>query len=198
LAAAADVRSAHGKFKPGAEGNHKADQWCYEPVKTAGAKTKCTFSSASKAEYSAFLYCETIEGWFFASAKSVNVTAADNGGKQVSLTLTYKKAISDITNNDVVLNVCCKLAESMAVPYDRVTDAYGGYCGVKSPSLPAAAPAAATPAKAANTTAANKTRVLANATNASNATAKPAKTEWTISVFVQPDPFADKADNAKT
>lgn len=74
------------------------------------------------------MYCETIEGWFFAS-KATNVTAKDNGGKQVSLTLTYKKAISDITNNDIVLKICGKLAESLAVPYSRITDAYGGYFG---------------------------------------------------------------------
>lgn len=133
------------------------------------------------------LYCETIEGWFFASTAAVNVTAKDNGGKQVSLALTYKKAISDITNNAIVLNICCKLAESMAVPYNRVTDAYGGYCNSPSPSLPASAPA---PAAAANATA-NKTRLLANATNA---TAK-VQTEWVLNMFVQPDPFAEKADN---
>jgi len=75
------------------------------------------------------LYCETIEGWFFASSASVNVTAKDNGGKPVSLALTYAKAIDDVTNNDVVLKICGKLAENMAVPYNRVTDAYGGYFG---------------------------------------------------------------------
>lgn len=121
------------------------------------------------------------------------MTAKDNGGKQVSLSLTYKKAISDITNNDVVLNIACKLSESMAVPYNRVTDAYGGYCGNPSPSLPASAPA---PAAAANATAANKTRLLANAT--ANATAAPKQTEWKINMFVQPDPFAEKADNDAT
>jgi NADH dehydrogenase/NADH:ubiquinone oxidoreductase subunit G len=120
------------------------------------------------------------------------VTAKDNGGKQVSLALTYKKAISDITNNDVVLNIACKLAETMAVPYNRVTDAYGGYCGNPSPSLPAAA---AKPAAAANATAANKTRLLANAT--ANATVAK-QTEWKINMFVQPDPFAEKADNDAT
>jgi hypothetical protein len=85
------------------------------------------------------------------------VTAKDNGGKPVQLSLTYKKAISDITNNDVVLKICGKLAENMAVPYNRVTDAYGGFFGSPSPSLPAAAPAK--PA-AANTTNATKTRML--------------------------------------
>jgi len=77
------------------------------------------------------------------------VTAADNGGKPVSLALTYKKAISDITDNTLVLSVCGKLAESMAVPYARVTDAYGGYFGNPSPSLPSAP---ATPAAKTNTT----------------------------------------------
>lgn len=80
------------------------------------------------------------------------MTAADNGGKPVSLALTYKKAISDITDNALVLNVCGKLAESMAVPYARVTDAYGGYFGNPSPSLPAAPATPATPAATTNTT----------------------------------------------
>lgn len=87
------------------------------------------------------------------------MTAPDNGGKPVSLALTYKKAISDITDNTLVLSVCGKLAESMAVPYSRVTDAYGGYFGNPSPSLPAA-PATPAPAAKTNTTNATKTRVL--------------------------------------
>lgn len=195
LAAVADVRTAHGKFDAAAEGNHARQQWCYAAVAAAGAKTTCTFATASKAKYTTALYCETIEGWFFAS-KAVNVTAKDNGGKPVGLTLTYKKAIDDITNNDVVLKVCGKLAESMAVPYARVTDAYGGYFGFTSPSLPAAAAKPAAPAAKTNTTAAaNKTRVL-NATT--NATTPAAKTEWTLNLFVQPDPFADTVDNAAT
>merc|ERR1712151_524994 len=143
--------------------------------------------------YTAALYCETIEGWFFAS-KAVNVTAKDNGGKTVSLTLTYKKAIDVVADNSVVLNICGKLAESMAVPYSRVTDAYGGYYGSKSASLPAtsAAAKAATPAKAANAHGTKK-RVL-NTTNATT----PAKTEWTLNLFIQPDPFAATVDNAAT
>jgi hypothetical protein len=187
MASAADVRAAAGKFVAGAEGAYKNTQWCSAAVATAAAKTTCTFSSASKAEYSAALYCETIEGWFFASTKMVNVTAADNGGKPVSLALTFKKAISDITNNDVVLKMCGKLAENMAVPYDRVTDAYGGYFGNPSPSLPASAPVAK---PAATNTTANKTRML----NTTNAT-KAVQTEWVINMMVQPDPFAAKADN---
>jgi len=123
----------------------------------------------------------------------VNVTAADNGGKPVSLALTFKKAISDITNNDVVLKMCGKLAENMAVPYNRVTDAYGGYFGNPSATLPAAAPAAK-PAAAANKTA-NATKRMLNAT----ANATPAvQTEWVINMMIQPDPFAAKADNDAT
>jgi len=192
LASAADVRTAYGKFVAGAENAHKNTQWCAVAVAAAAAKSTCTFASMSKGEYAAALYCETIEGWFFASSKMVNVTAADNGGKPVSLALTFKKAISDITNNDVVLKMCGKLAENMAVPYDRVTDAYGGYFGNPSPSLPASAPAPAKPA--ANTTA-NATKRMLNTT--ANAT-KAVQTEWVINMMVQPDPFATKADNDAT
>lgn len=136
------------------------------------------------------LYCESIEGWFFASTKAVNVTAADNGGKPVTLTLTYKKAIDDVAQNSLVLQICGKLAESMAVPYSRVTDQYGGYFGSPSATLPAAT----TTATAAKTnTTANKTMRMLNTTNAT-----VNKTEWTINMFVAPDPFAEKADNDAT
>lgn len=158
LASAADVRTAMGKRSL----LHNGDQWCSQAVATAGAKTTCTFASASKGEYSAALYCETIEGWFFASNKMVNVTAKDNGGKPVSLTLTYSKAIDVVANNGVVLKICGKLAENMAVPYNRVTDQYGGFFGQPSASLPAAT---AKPAAATNTTT-NKTMRMLNATNA--------------------------------
>lgn len=167
LKAVADVRAANDKFVAGLEGAHAKPQWCYRAVAAAGAKTTCTFASASKGLYAAALYCETIEGWFFNSAKAVNVTAADNGGKPVGLTLTYSKAISDITDNKLVLSITKALAETMAVPYSRVTDAYGGYHGNPSPSLPeAVAKPAAAPAK--NTTAtktATKTMRLLNTTN---------------------------------
>jgi len=192
LGSAADVRTAFGKFDAAAANAHLNTQWCAVSVAAAAQKSTCTFASMSKGEYSAALYCETIEGWFFASTKMVNVTAADNGGKPVSLALTFKKAISDITNNDVVLKMCGKLAENMAVPYNRVTDAYGGYFGNPSPSLPASAPAPAKPA--ANTTA-NATKRMLNAT--ANTTA-PVQTEWVINLVVQPDPFAAKADNDAT
>jgi len=109
--------------------------------------------------------------------------------------MTFKKEINDVTNNDVVLKVCGKIAESMAVPYSRITDAYGGFFGSPSATLPAKAAAAATTTKTTTaTTTANKTRVLA--TNTTNATAKPA--EYKIDVFAQPDPFAAKVDNANT
>jgi len=140
------------------------------------------------------MYCETIQGWFFASPKALNLTAPSNGGKPVGLTLTYSKAISDITNNDVVLKICGKIAERLAVPYSRVTDAYGGFFGNPSPSLPKSAPAK--PTAAATNTTANKTRML-NAT-ATNATAAPKQTEWKLNLFVQPDPFAATVDNAAT
>jgi hypothetical protein len=193
LASVKDVKAAHQKFVAGAPNAHLKPQWCYAAVSTAGGKTTCTFKTASKAKFTTALYCETIEGWFFAS-KSVNVTAKDNGGKPVSLTLTYKKAIDVVADNAMVLNVCGKLAESMAVPYSRVTDAYGGYFGKPSPSLPAKSAVAKTATTTANTTKATdkKMRVL----NTTNTTA--AKTEWTLNLFVQPDPFAETVDNAAT
>jgi len=72
------------------------------------------------------------------------------------MTMTYKKEINDIANNDVVLNIAGKIAEILQVPYARVTDAYGGFFGNPSANL-------GTPAKKANGTAGNGT---ANATNA--------------------------------
>merc|ERR1712151_432286 len=192
LASAKDVKAAHGKFDAAATGLHNKQQWCYAAVAAAGGKTTCAFKTASKQTYNSALYCETIEGWFFASKKVVNMTSKDNGGKPVSLSLTYKKAINDVTDNAVVLNICGKLAENMAVPYNRVTDAYGGFFGNPSPSLPAAA---AKPAAAANTTNATKTRMLNTTKNTTNTTTQ---TEWTLNLVVQPDPFAVKADNDAT
>lgn len=162
MAAVADVKAAHKAFV--APGVHDKPQWCYKAVAAKDAKTTCTFKSASKGLYSAALYCETIEGWFFAS-KAANVTAKDNGGKPVSMTLTYKKAIDVVTNNADVLKVTGKLAEYLAVPYSRVTDEYGGYFGKASPSLPKKAAVAAKPAAAANTTAKAKTMRVLNTTN---------------------------------
>jgi len=75
------------------------------------------------------------------------------------MTLTYSKAIDDVAQNSLVLDICGGLAEHLAIPYDRVTDAYGGYKGNPSPTLPAKSTAAA------NTT---KTRML----NTTNTTAK--------------------------
>jgi len=190
LTAIADVRQAHGKYSATADNLHEKDQWCSVAVAAAAGKTTCTFSTASRGEYAAILYCETIEGWFFAS-KSVNVTAKDNGGKPVSLSLTYKKAIDDVAQNGVVLKICGKLAENMAVPYARVTDAYGGYFNNPSATLPAAS---ATPAKPATNTTNTTKRML----NTTKNTTTPAKTEWVLNLFVQPDPFAEKVDNAAT
>lgn len=193
-----DVTAAYAKFDASAKDLHTKEQWCYGAVTAAGQKTTCNFKTASNRNYTTSLYCETIEGWFFASKKVSTFLSADNGGKTVGLTLTYKKAINDITNNAVVLSVCGKIAETMAVPYSRVTDAYGGYYGNKSPSLPTSAPAAAKPAATTttktNTTAAKKTMRMLNTT--ANATAKVV--EYKLNLFIQPDPFAKKADNAAT
>merc|ERR1711990_915555 len=105
----------------------------------------------------------------------------DNGGKPVGLTLTYKKAIDVVADNKIVLDICKGLAEAMAVPYSRVTDAYGGYHGKPSGNLPAAS-AAAKPAAAATNktaTATTKTRVLQATTATTPATTSTATTATT-------------------
>merc|ERR1712151_322218 len=140
--------NAHTKFDASAANLHTGQQWCYGAVAAKDAKTTCNFKSMSAGEYYAALYCNTIEGWFFASAKVFNVTAKDNGGKAVGVTLTFGKAISDITNNADVLKACGALAKALAVPYSRVTDQYGGFFGQPSPYLPTSVPK---PAAAATT-----------------------------------------------
>lgn len=80
LAKVEDVRAAAAKGAMG-KGAHKKEQWCYKAVVKAGDKTTCDFATASAGKYSANLYCETVEGWFFAIKKTVEVVAKDNGGK---------------------------------------------------------------------------------------------------------------------
>merc|ERR1712159_375064 len=178
LTSAADVKATAAKFQANSNVNqHKEVQWCYSAISAANQKTTCKFDAASGLKFNANMYCETIEGWFYPDAdmkaKAYNFTAPSNGGKPVTMTLTYGKAIDVVTDNKVVLNICGKVAEALAVPYPRVTDSYGGYYGYTSPALPGAK--AATPAPPAanspNSTAANSTLRVLNATaNSSNAT----------------------------
>jgi hypothetical protein len=165
------------------------------------------------------MYCETIEGWFYPDAAmkatAYNFTSPNNGGKPVTLTLTYGKPIDVVADNKLVLDITKKVAESLAVPYSRVTDEYGGFYNNPSPSLPGvvaakpATPAATNTTAAANTTAANKTMRMLNATanatanKTANATAATpatpaAKTSWTVAITVQPDPFATTVVNSAT
>jgi len=84
------------------------------------------------------------------------------------LTLTYPKEINDVTNNDKVLEICGAVAEKLQVPYDRITDAYGGFFENAATDLPP-------PPKKANTT---------NSTNKSNATRLLANvTEYPINIY---------------
>lgn len=75
-----DVRAAAKKGAMG-KGAHMKQQWCYVAVVKAGDKSTCTFATASAGKYDGALYCETVEGWFFAITKATAVTAKDNGGK---------------------------------------------------------------------------------------------------------------------
>lgn len=100
------VTAAYGKFDATATGLHAKTQWCNQAITKADKPASCDFQTASKAKYLAAVYCSTIEGWFFGSASHTNVTAKDNGGKQIQLTMTYKKKIDDVTDNAVVLTIC--------------------------------------------------------------------------------------------
>jgi len=162
LADAAAVKAAQKAYKPSTTAsNYNVAQWCTKSVVKKETKTSCDFDSASGHKFNAAMYCETIEGWFYASPKLVAVTAKSNGGVPVKVTLTYPKAINDVTDNAIVLKLCGELAKSMAVPYPRVTDAYGGYFGNPSASLPKSA---ATTTTATTTTDATKTATTTDAT----------------------------------
>jgi hypothetical protein len=118
IGTAADVKAAAAKFTANANVNqHKETQWCYKAIATDKGKTTCKFDTASGAKFNANMYCETIEGWFYPDAAmkatAYNFTAPSNGGKPVTMTLTYGKAIDPVANNDVVLALCGALAEHL-------------------------------------------------------------------------------------
>jgi hypothetical protein len=110
----AAVQAAYDKHMamPMSDAKWEGDQMCMVAVTSEGQKSTCAFESESRAGYNATLYCRTIENWFYASAVT-DVTAPDNGGVPVAMTLTYAKAIDVRANNDVVLNVCGKIAETL-------------------------------------------------------------------------------------
>ena len=97
--------------------------------------------------------------------------------------------------------MACAVAKGITVANNRVTDAYGGYCGVPSKYLPALPPVKATPA--ANTTAnttANKTNTTNTTANKTNTTRRvltaTANKTYTVNLFVLPDPTAGSVDNS--
>ena len=104
-----------------------------------------------------------MEGFFYKSKKSTSFLSKDNKGKVVEMVMTFSKKFDPITNNADLLKFACAVVKQLMVANDRVTDAWGGLCGKKSATLPAASAAATTTTTttaAANTTKA-KTRVLA-------------------------------------
>lgn len=95
--------------------------------------------------------------------------------------------------------MACAVAKGITVANNRVTDAYGGYCGVPSKYLPAVAPVKATPAANTTNTTANKTTTTSNTTaNKTNTTKRvlAANKTYTVSLFVLPDPTAAAVDNS--
>lgn len=172
----ADIEAAYQKNEAltiDADTEYLKEQYCYRAVAAKDAKSTCTFDSQSLGKYSAALYCKSIQGWEYASA-ATNITAKDNGGTPVSLTLTYKKAIDSKKDNAVILNVCGALAENLQVPYKRVQDEFGGFKGSPSPMV----------------TARRLQATSASASAAANTTNATVQTEWKIQLFVQPDPRA--------
>lgn len=157
MVAAADWKTVNAAYeksqtqKKDPETAYLGEQYCYKAVASTGAKTTCAFDSQSLGKYNATLYCNTIQGWFYASAVA-KVTAPDNGGAAVQMTLTYKKAIDVKKDNAVILNVCGALAENVQVPYKRVQDELGGFKGSPSPMLGKRMLQAATTTAAANNT----------------------------------------------
>lgn len=143
---------------------YKCTQWTMFTV--AKAKTEqavpTALQTASARPYTASLFCSDTSGNFYASV-AVPFTAKSNKGVATKCTYTFSKAgVDDVTNNPMILKMCCAIAEGLLVPVDRVTDAYGGYCGVKSKFLPSEKK------KAPTTTTTNKT----NTTNTTNKTNK--------------------------
>ena len=123
------------------------------------------------------------EKFWYPSSKETIFTSPDNGGALVKLTLTWAKAFDDVTNNDLLLLICCHAAQTFQIPPRRCNDAYGGWCGYPSTSLPKKV--VAEPAPAANTTTNTTTRLLVedNATNATNVTAV-VQTEWIANIYI--------------
>jgi len=94
--------------------------------------------------------------------------------------------------------MACAVAKGITVANNRVTDAYGGYCGVPSKYLPAVAPVKATPATNTTNTTANKTNTTNTTANKTNSTRRvlTANKTYTVSLFVLPDPTAAAVDNS--
>lgn len=69
-------------------------------------------------------------------SKAVTLTAPDNGGKLVVITLTYGTAIDSATNNAEVNKILCLFAREFMVVQERVNDEFGGFCGAPSQYMP--------------------------------------------------------------
>jgi len=96
--------------------------------------------------------------------------------------------------------MACAVAKGITVANNRVTDAYGGYCGVPSKYLPAVPPVKATTTNTTANTTANKTNTTtnttANKTNSTRRVLSTANKTYTVSLFVLPDPTAAAVDNS--
>ena len=125
------------------------------------------------------IYCMSTEKFWYPSSKETIFTSPDNGGALVKFTLTWAQAFDEVTNNDLLNLILCHVAKTFQIPPIRVVDAYGGWCGNPSDSLPASTAATTTDTTATDTTATtdddddDTTRLLQDA----NATTETATNE---------------------
>jgi len=92
------------------------------------------------------------------------------------ISLVYGVSINDITNNDVVLALACALSDNLMLPHSYITDAYGGYCGVPSTSIPAATNV--------TTTADTTTNATTNTTNSSSSARALSSTTYELDFYI--------------
>lgn len=83
---------------------------CHSVITDAATPMGCMFETASKRVYHAYMACNDIDGYFYASAEATVFTAMDNGGSTFNMALTYGTAIDVHNNNDVVLDVACAVS----------------------------------------------------------------------------------------
>ena len=116
------------------------------------------------------IYCMSTEKFWYPSSKETIFTSPDNGGALVKFTLTWAQAFDEVTNNDLLNLILCHVAKTFQIPPIRVVDAYGGWCGNPSDSLPASTATTTTATTTTDTTATDTTATDDTATTGDTTT----------------------------